>query len=240
MVKKYALLVAGCAAALALATTARADVGTVTATRITGDVQAIGGDQVPGGTIYNNTTDPGLYFPPPAGAVPVEIGMAVIYGGTWHVNNLTFGYATTVLDDGSGPIEVIINVYGSLASNDGPDTASGPIASFDIPNLPGSPDGRTVAGWLVGPVDLTAAGADFDWPSSTFAFDGTTTGNWVTFTYQQGNTGPILASGETLLNAFWTGTDLNSPYESGSFFWQFTGTPPPPPAFHLAIGGVAE
>ncbi len=233
---KYALLVVGCAAALALATTARADVGTVTATRITGDVQALGGDQVPGGVLYNNTTSAGSYFPPPAQAVPVELGMAAIYGGTSHVNNFSFGYATSIPDDGTGPIEVIISFYGSLGGDDGPDTANGPIASFDIPGLPGATSQGN--GYTVGPIDLTAQGFDFDWPSSTFAFDGTTTGNWVTFTFQQTGTGPIIASGETLLNAFWSGTDLNSPYESGSFFWQFNGGLPN--AFYLQVGGVAE
>jgi hypothetical protein len=237
---KSVLTVLGCAAALALATSARADVGTVTPLEVT-NIQALSGDQVPGAVIYNNTTSSGFYYPPPDGAVPVELGTAVVVtnGSIWHVNNFSFGYATKTLDDGSGPIEVIINFYASLASDDSPDTTTDPVASFDIPNLPGSPDGTTIAGWLVGPVDLTAPGLDFDWAASTFAFDGTTKGNWVTIQYQQTTTGPILASGETILNAFWSGKDiLNPPYNPGSFFYNFGGQAPP--AFYLQIGGTAQ
>ncbi len=201
--------------ALALTPMARADVGAVRPARYHGPLQVIGaGQATDGGDLYDNTMTARFYLSPPDRAVPVEIGMGVQYAGTWHVDNFSFGYATTVPDDGTGPIEVTVTFYSGLALDDGPDTTT-PIFSVDLAGLPGAT--RQSNSYVVGPIDLAGMGRDFDWTAST-SLDGSQTFNWVTFTYQQTGTGPVVASGEDLLNVFWTGTNLVSPFQPGSFF----------------------
>lgn len=226
----------GCVATLALTAAGRAEDGTVRPARYDGPLQVLGGGHVEadGGPLYDNTMLTGRYFSPPNHAVPVEVGMAVQFPGTWHVDGFTFAYATAVPEDGTGVIDVVVNFYGGLALDDGPDLTT-PVLSLELNGLPGAV-GSTNA-YVVGPVDLAGSGIDFDWPAST-SQDGYENFNWVTFTFRQPRTGPVLAFGEVLLSSFWTGTDLNPPFEPGSFFWSFTGDLPP--AFYLQLSGYGE
>ena len=234
---KQIVTILSCVAALALTPAVRADGEPVRPARYHGPLQAIGGghSNTDGGDLYDNTMVTGLYLSPPNRAVPVEIGMAVEFSGTWHVDSFNFGYATTIPDDGTGPIEVVVNFYGGLALDDGPDTTT-PVLTLDFPGLPGTTTSQASA-YVVGPIDLVGLGLDFDWTAST-SLDGTLNFNWVTFTFQQQRTGPVLASGEDLYGYFWTGTNLMTPFQRGSFFWFFSGGAPP--AYYLQLSGYAK
>ncbi len=214
----------------------RADEGAVRPARYDGPLKVLGGGHIDtdGGPLYDNTMVTGRYFSPPTRAVPVEVGMAVLFSGTWHVDSFAFGYATAIPEDGTGVIDVVVNFYGGLALDDGPDLTT-PVLTMEFDGLPGAVGSSNA--YVVGPIDLAAAGMDFDWTAST-SLDGYNNFNWVTFTFQQQRTGPVLAFGEDLLNSFWTGTNLNTPFQSGSFFWTFTGGLPP--AFYLQVSGFGE
>ncbi len=216
-------------AGLALGPNARADVGIATAVPFKGDPVLVGDDFPPGNVLYDNTTDTGYYFKPPSGAVPCEVADDIPYTGTWHVNWFLFGYVT----DQTGDQEVIVNFYGALGSDDGP--AGTPVQSLDLTGLPGSPDGSLQAWDIL--VDLVDYGQDFNWTNSTSG-DGTYNFNWVSFSFQQQDAGLLTATGGGSMDVYWTGTDLNSPYESGSFFWNFNGSPAA--SFHIQIFGTAN
>jgi hypothetical protein len=237
---RRALMVLCCAAALVIAQGARADIGTVTAVPVDGDLLLAGDGTgiTPQLMWYDNsmpTPPPGpgyFYFPPGAAVVPVELADDVPFGATQHVSTLVFAYGTTVLDPTmSGVIECVVNFYGALAADDGPDTTSA-VLSADITGLPGSPDGSS-AGWII-TVDLTMVTppADFDWTPST-----SSTGiseNWLSFTYMQSGTGPILATGGGSQDVFWSAKDLSSG-APGSFFYFFGGPPNPEGSFYIQL-----
>ena len=234
--RKQIATILGCVAGLALTAAVRADEGTVRPARYHGPLQVLGSGHIEadGGRLYDNSMVTGQYFSPPQRAVPVEVGMAVQFSGTWHVDSFGFGYATAIPEDGTGVIDVVVNFYGGLALDDGPDLTT-PVLSMEFPGLLGVVGANNA--YVVGPVDLTALGMEFDWTAST-SLDGVHSFNWVTFTFQQQRTGPVLAFGENLLNHFWTGTNLNSPFQHGSYFWIFTGGAPP--AFYLQLSGYGE
>lgn len=238
MTKMAAVL--GAVAGLAFGSTARADerivgrkalpiVGVATPVSFKGVPEVFGNVFPPGSALYDNTTDTGYYFPPPAGAVPCEVADDVPYTGTWHVTYFAFGYVT----DQTGDQEVIVNFYGALGSDDRP--AGTPVQSLDLTGLPGGPDGSLQAWDIL--VDLVDYGEDFDWTNSTSG-DGTYHFNWVSFTFQQQGAGLLTATGGSSMDLFWTGTDLRSPYGSGSFFWNFGGTPEG--SFHIQIFGTTN
>jgi len=223
----------GCVAALALAQAAQADVGTVTPQVLKADPIYLGDVGTPGGVVYDNTNDgpPTYYFAPNAAAVPVELADDVPYTGTIHVNSFMFGYATT----NTAAHECVITFYGAIAGDDGPDTTSA-VASFDFTGLMGSTTG-TPQGYIY-TVDLAGQGYDFDWPNST---DSTGINeNWMSFIYMQSGAGPILATGGGSQDLFWSGTDLVSPYEAGSFFWYFGGPPNPEGSFYIQLSGTIQ
>ncbi|HEV3202925.1 MAG TPA: hypothetical protein VGY77_01010 [Gemmataceae bacterium] len=221
-----------CLAVLVIVQGAQADgIGTVTPTQVTGELGRVGDGITPATMWYDNsTTDFGdgrtYYFPPGDAIVPVELGDDVPFSGTQHVSTLVFAYGTSHIGD---DIECILNFYGGLAADDGPDTGSA-TASLDVTGLPGSPDGSAV-GWIV-TLDLVGASVDFDWTASTSSSG--INENWLTFTYMTTGTGPILATGGGSQDVFWSSKDLGTGM-SGSFFYFFGGPPAPEGSFYIQI-----
>jgi hypothetical protein len=225
---KGLLKLAWCATALVVAQNALAQAQQVTPTVLTVKSVNIRGTRTlaPVDFFYDNTMDTGFYFPPPSGAVPVEVADDIPFKGTHHVSTLVFAYAT----DQMGDQEVLVNFYGALMPDTGP--AQPPVASLDLTGLPGSPDGTLVVNEVT--FDLLGAGMDFDWTASVN--DSGYSFNWLGFTFQQNGAGLLTATGGGSMDVFWTNKDLNSPYGGGSFFWFFSGHNPEA-SFHIKVGG---
>jgi hypothetical protein len=194
------------------------------------------GDQQPGiqgGIIYDNTMDTGFYFPPPAGAVPVEIADDVILpdpsmgAGLAHINSFVFNYATATQDVS----DCTVGFYTLDAGDAGPDYTA-PLAVLTLSGLPGSTDGSVVVFSVT--VDLAGQGLDFDFPGTTLT-DGTAIG-WNGYTFSNVGFGLLTATGGGSHDLFFANVDLNSPYEPLRGFWFFGGSPEA--SFHIQLLGV--
>jgi hypothetical protein len=72
-----------CLGGLLLGQSAQAQIGVATPVQYQAKLIQIGDvPAIQGGIVYDNTTDSGFYFPPPAGSVPVTVADDVRHTGT--------------------------------------------------------------------------------------------------------------------------------------------------------------
>lgn len=231
--KKNLPLVLGCVIGLVLAQGAQAQVSMITPAPFTGTIIQIGDSSATADVAFYDNTQATAYFAsPPPETNPIIYADDMHWSGTYHVNRMTFGYATFAIGDHA--VDVLF--YGAVADDLGPDQTVDPVAVLNLTGLPGSPDG-TVQGYHV-TVDLAGQGLDFDYTASM-----TSTGDpltWIGFIFHQNGAGLLLATGGGSTDLFWTDKNLNQPFEDGSFFWSLGGPPNPEGSFYVQLAGVAQ